>query len=173
MPGAFGQRKPAPLSRKYGRTSADNAIYDRLIKGLSGPVLERQAGEMRKSVAKGLPSLSVRIDLDPEGRIGPGKIQLLENIRSHGSISAAGRAMSMSYKKAWDLVDEINRICGQAAVDRQTGGKNGGGAALTPFGESLVARYRRIERAAATAARKELAAISADIGSKRTRAAVS
>ena len=79
----------------------------------------------------------------------------------------------MSYKKAWDLVDEINRICGQAAVDRQTGGKNGGGAALTPFGESLVARYRRIERAAATAARKELAAISADIGPRRTRAAVS
>ena len=69
-----------------------------------------------------------RIDLDAEGRIGPGKIQLLENIQACGSISAAGRAMDMSYKRAWDLVDEINRICRQAAVERQTGGKNGGGA---------------------------------------------
>ena len=54
--------------------------------------------------------------------------------------------MEMSYKRAWDLVDEINRICRQAAVERQTGGKNGGGAVLTPFGISLVARYRKIER---------------------------
>ena len=83
---------------------------------------------MQKSGTKPLPSLSVRIDLDTEGRIGPGKIQLLEKIDEFGSISAAGRAMDMSYKRAWDLVDEINRICRQAAVERQTGGKNGGGA---------------------------------------------
>lgn len=111
-----------------------------------------------------LPSLSVRIDLDAEGRIGPGKIQLLEQIKACGSISAAGRAMDMSYKRAWDLVDEINRICRQAAVERQTGGKNGGGAALTPFGLSLVARYRRIERNAAIAVRKDLEALRSDIG---------
>jgi molybdate transport system regulatory protein len=109
----------------------------------------------------------VRIDLDSEGRIGPGKIRLLENIESCGSISAAGRAMDMSYKRAWDLVDEINRICGQAAVERHTGGKNGGGAVLTPFGVSLIARYRKIERAAAGAVRKELAALRADIGGAR------
>jgi molybdate transport system regulatory protein len=119
---------------------------------------------MSKQSVRSLPSLSVRIDLDSEGRIGPGKIQLLENIQSCGSISAAGRAMEMSYKRAWDLVDEINRICRHPAVERQTGGKNGGGAVLTPFGMSLVARYRKIERDAASAVRKELLALRTDIG---------
>ena len=122
---------------------------------------------MQKTVARPLRSLSVRIDLDAEGRIGPGKIQLLENIREYGSISAAGRAMDMSYKRAWDLVDEINRVCRQAAVERQTGGKNGGGAVLTPFGISLIARYRKIERDALSAARKDLQALKTDIGRPR------
>lgn len=120
---------------------------------------------MPKSAA--LPSLSVRIDLDSEGRIGPGKIELLEQIKACGSISAAGRAMDMSYKRAWDLVDEINRICGHAVVERQTGGKHGGGATLTPFGLSLIERYRRIERAATSAARKDLVALRSDIGGGR------
>src|SRR6202046_4571605 len=121
------------------------------------------APNMRNSSAASLPSLSVRIDLDTEGRIGPGKIQLLENIRTCGSISAAGRAMDMSYKRAWDLVDEINRICRRAAVERHAGGKNGGGASLTSFGTSLVARYRKIERAAASAVRKDLQALHSDL----------
>ena len=122
---------------------------------------------MPKSDAKSMPSLSIRIDLDPENRIGPGKVLLLESIHACGSISAAGRAMDMSYKRAWDLVDEINRICGRAAVERQTGGKNGGGAILTPFGLSLITRYRKIERSAESAARKELLALRADMGARR------
>jgi molybdate transport system regulatory protein len=125
---------------------------------------------MQKSSSKSLPSLSLRIDLDTEGRIGPGKIALLENIQKCGSISAAGRAMDMSYKRAWDLVDEINRICRQAVVDRQTGGKNGGGAALTTFGLSLVARYRKIERDAASAVHKDLLALRSDIGKPKKSA---
>ena len=93
---------------------------------------QRNMGQpsMRKSSTTSLPSLSIRIDLDMEARIGPGKIQLLETIRDCGSISAAGRAMNMSYKRAWDLVDEINRICRGAAVERKVGGKRGGGAML-------------------------------------------
>ena len=125
---------------------------------------------MQKTTDRPLPSLSVRIDLDDQDRIGPGKIVLLEKIREFGSISAAGRAMDMSYKRAWDLVDEINRICRQAAVERQTGGKNGGGAALTPFGISLVARYRKIEREAASAVRKELLGLQSDIGKPKKSA---
>ena len=122
---------------------------------------------MSRLAAKPLPQLSVRIDLDSDERIGPGKIQLLENIQKFGSISAAGRAMDMSYKRAWDLGDEINRICGHAAVAPQTGGKNGGGAMLTPFGTSLVARYRKIERDAARAVRKDLEALRTDIRRSR------
>ena len=125
---------------------------------------------MPKSSARSQPSLSIRIDLADDARIGPGKIQLLENIETCGSISAAGRAMDMSYKRAWDLVDEINRVCRQAAVERQTGGKNGGGATLTPFGATLVARYRKIERDAMSAARKELQALRAQISRPRKRA---
>src|ERR1700723_1386448 len=122
---------------------------------------------MRKSSPTSLPSLSVRIDLDPEGRIGPGKILLLENIDACGAISAAGRAMNMSYKRAWDLVAETNRICGRVVVERQVGGKNGGGAILTPFVLSVGARYRKIERSAESAAHKELLELLADMGSQK------
>ncbi len=75
--------------------------------------------------------------------------------------------MDMSYKRAWDLVDEINKICGRAAVERQTGGKHGGGATLTPFGMSLIERYRRIERVAADAVRKDLVGLRSDITRSR------
>ena len=77
--------------------------------------------------------------------------------------------MDMSYKRAWDLVDEINRNCGRLRSSAQTGGKNGGGATLTTFGTTLVARYRKIERAAASAARKELAALRSEIGRGKKR----
>ena len=122
---------------------------------------------MRKSSATSLTSLSIRIDLDAKRRIGPGKIELLENIHACGSISAAGRAMHMSYRRAWVLVDEINRICRRAAVARQVGGKDGGGAILTPFGLSLVARYRKIEQSAESAAGNELLALLADMAAPK------
>src|SRR3546814_17994663 len=86
-------------------------------------------------------SWRLRVDIDPHGRIGPGKIKLLEQIGALGSISSAGRAMSMAYKRAWALVDELNRCFGRAVVATQMGGRAGGGAALTPFGCELVAHY--------------------------------
>jgi molybdate transport system regulatory protein len=102
--------------------------------------------------------------MDTDGHVGHSKIELLENIRDCGSISAAGRAMGMSYMRAWSLVEKINSVCKRAAVEPNVGGKNGGGAVLTPFGHSLIARYREIERRAESAALEELLALRADIG---------
>jgi molybdate transport system regulatory protein len=102
--------------------------------------------------------LSLRIDL-PGGRIGPGKIALLEAIAREGSISAAGRALGMSYKRAWDLVDALNRLLGTPVAETSAGGARGGGATLTAAGQGLVAEYRAIERAAQEAAAPRLAAL--------------
>lgn len=89
--------------------------------------------------------LSLRLDFSPGGRLGPGKIDLLEAIARTGSISGAGRAMKMSYRRAWVLVDDLNRMFRQALVEAQPGGAKGGGAQLTPLGREVVARYRAIE----------------------------
>jgi len=108
-----------------------------------------------------MPRLSIRIDLDDDGRLGPGKVLLLERIAEHGSIAAAGRSMDMSYKRAWALVAEVNGHFSQPLVALQTGGRGGGGAVLTAFGKELVAHYRAIERKARTAVAKHLDALQA------------
>jgi molybdate transport system regulatory protein len=110
-----------------------------------------------------MPSLSLRINLEPEGRVGPGKVELLENIASFGSISAAAREMQMSYKHAWDLVEEMNKLFGKPLISAQTGGKHGGGAQLTTLGKSVVDRFRAIERAATAAALPHMTALQAEI----------
>ena len=96
--------------------------------------------------------LSIRIDLTPDNRVGPGKVQVLEMIAEHGSISAAGRALGMSYRRTWMLIEEMNSGFGHPVVEAQIGGKAGGGARLSSFGADLVAHYRAIERAADRAA---------------------
>ncbi len=110
-----------------------------------------------------MPSLSLRIRLDPDRRIGPGKIDLLERIVAFGSIAAAGRSMGMSYRRAWELIEELNGIFGKPVVDRQTGGRHGGGARPTALGLALIERYRAIERAAAVAAEAHLAALQVEV----------
>ena len=108
-----------------------------------------------------LARLSIRIDLEGGCRIGPGKIRLLELIEETGSISAAGRAMAMSYRRAWLLVESLNTSLRAPVAAAQPGGRHGGGAQLTEFGRDLVACYRAIEREAAAAADRHLAAIEA------------
>ena len=89
--------------------------------------------------------LFIRLDLRPGGRIGPGKIALLEAIARTGSISGAGRALRMSYRRAWVLVEELNLLFSTPVVTAQPGGPGGGGATLTAFGASLVRHFRAIE----------------------------
>ena len=88
----------------------------------------------------------LRISFPQEDRLGRGKMELLEHIRETGSISAAGRAMDMSYRRAWLLVAEMNRMFKAQVVESQRGGQKGGGAALTPFGDQLLARFRNMEK---------------------------
>ena len=109
--------------------------------------------------------LSIRIDFGPDLRVGPGKIALLEQIATLGSISAGGRAMDMSYRRAWELIEELNTIFGKPVVESRSGGKKGGGATLTPLGLSLIARYRAMELAAAAATEPQLKALAAEIAS--------
>ena len=106
--------------------------------------------------SKTAPKLIFRLQFDPENRIGRGKIQLLSHIRETGSISAGGRAMDMSYRRAWLLVDEMNRLFRQPVVESQRGGKQGGGAVLTPFGEALIARYHAMEEKAQAALAEDI-----------------
>ena len=103
--------------------------------------------------------LSIRIDLASGARIGPGKITLLEAIRSQGSISAAARSLGMSYRRAWLLVEEINQTLREPAVTAESGGVRGGGAVLTAVGQRIVDLYRLIESQARTAAGEEFRAI--------------
>jgi molybdate transport system regulatory protein len=99
--------------------------------------------------------ISLRIDLGEERRFGPGKARLLELIQETGSISAAGRALGMSYRRAWLLTDELNTMFGQQLVEPQHGGAKGGGARVTPQGIATLEAYRRIEAAADAALEKE------------------
>jgi molybdate transport system regulatory protein len=116
-----------------------------------------------RSRETGLPQarVSIRLDLPSGARVGPGKIVLLEEIGRHGSISAAGRALRMSYRRAWELVEDLNRHLGTPVVAAMTGGAGGGGARLTEAGEALVAAYRAIEAATGAVAAEHLARLSA------------
>lgn len=88
----------------------------------------------------------LRIDFSPRERLGHGKIELMELIVETGSISAAGRAMDMSYRRAWLLVDALNHMFTQPVIESQRGGKQGGGAVLTAFGAEVLERYRGMEK---------------------------
>jgi molybdate transport system regulatory protein len=90
---------------------------------------------------------------------GPGKVDLLEAIVATGSITAAAKELGMSYRRAWLLVNEMNRAFRSPVVEALKGGREGGRSGLTPLGEDVVRRYRAIEKTAAAAARAEIAAL--------------
>ena len=94
------------------------------------------------------PRVVIRLDFDGRGRVGHGKIALLEGIAQTGSIARAARALRMSYPRALALLSQIDETLGAPAATRSAGGAFGGGAALTRSGTDLVARYREIEATA-------------------------
>ena len=102
------------------------------------------------------PRLSLRIFLGRTLILGPGKADLLAAVRDTGSIAAACRSMGMSYKKAWYLIDTLNRAFATPLVEASKGGGEGGGAVLTPLGEDVLARYRSGEAKAVAAVRADI-----------------
>ena len=106
------------------------------------------------------PRLRIRI-LFGDAMLGPGKADLLEGIRAAGSIAAAGRAMGMSYKRAWTLVEQMNAAFRDPLVESVRGGPAGGGARLTDAGEAVLAHYRKLEDRAADVGAQEVAALRA------------
>jgi molybdate transport system regulatory protein len=106
-----------------------------------------------------MPKIKLSIVFESGARIGPGKAALLESIRDTGSISAAARDMKMPYKRAWMLLDSMNKAFKEPVVEAVTGGVHGGGARLTPFGADVLIRYRHMLAAAEIAASEDLAAL--------------
>jgi len=113
--------------------------------------------------------LSIRIDLENGDNLGSEEIGLLEAIQSQGSITAAARSLSMSYRCAWLWVDHINHILFSPAVRSAVGGLKGGGATLTPTGVRFVKLYRTIEARAQSAAVAQRNALRQLAHSKRMR----
>lgn len=92
-------------------------------------------------------SIRVRVMAGDVRAMGPGKADLLHHIDETGSISSGAKAMKMSYRRAWQLVEEMNSAFKSPLVETSAGGKGGGGAALTPMGREVLALYRDLEDA--------------------------
>jgi molybdate transport system regulatory protein len=109
------------------------------------------------------PGLLLRVLSDRSPAMGPGKAQLVTLIADTGSISAAARKMGMSYRRAWQLVEAVNKSFNRPVVLTATGGKRGGGAVVTDFGKRLVERYHAMETKASDAIAPDLAEFTRDM----------
>ena len=107
--------------------------------------------------------IRIRIYLGDGHSVGPGKVQLLEAVRELGSISAAARSMGMAYRHAWELIDDMNQCFRSPVVTGSSGGRAGGGATLTPFGEEVVRRFRAMEKRARKAMARDVEALDRQV----------
>ncbi len=124
------------------------------------PSLNKPAAAKRKAGATALrPQL--RISFKKSIAMGPGKADLLDAIEQTGSISAAARALGMSYRRAWLLVETMNECFKSPLVQTATGGEHGGGALVTDLGHEVVRRYRAMEKKAAASVGREMADFAA------------
>jgi molybdate transport system regulatory protein len=106
------------------------------------------------------PTLRLRIDFGRDCAVGPGKIALLEHIDTSGSLSQAARDLNMSYRRAWQLLESLNRSFRERVVVTSRGGRGGGGAVLTPFGQALIGSFRRFESDMQARARRHFGVLS-------------
>jgi molybdate transport system regulatory protein len=113
------------------------------------------------------PGLTLRVLGPRAAAMGPGKAELIRRIEQTGSISAAARAMGMSYRRAWQLVEALNRDYREPVVATAVGGQRGGGARVTPFGRRLVARYRAMEDKASSAIAADLKRFAGELRRRR------
>jgi molybdate transport system regulatory protein len=118
---------------------------------------------------KQAPLIRFRIDFSDEANIGPGKIALLEGIKVHGSVSAAGRALGISYRRAWLLLDSLNKSFDLPVSVNSVGGRGGGGVEVTVFGDLLIERYRTVERKISDLGSEYLREIRAHVNRRGSR----
>ncbi|HXS05865.1 MAG TPA: LysR family transcriptional regulator [Rhizomicrobium sp.] len=104
--------------------------------------------------------LFLRLPIGDSGNVGPGKARLLELIDETGSIRSAAAKMKLSYRRAWLLLQDLERVFGGPVLERRTGGKSGGGAALNARGRDVVKYFRNAERRAARAIKADLDALT-------------
>jgi molybdate transport system regulatory protein len=130
--------------------------YSSQMRALSAPKAARKTDI--RSAANRVPVFRFRLRITAGKRIaiGPGKVALLEAIRTTGSLTAAAKSLEMSYRRAWLLLDELNKSLETPAVESAQGGEHGGGSRLTLVGEQLVEIYRRIESNAATSNARDI-----------------
>ena len=115
--------------------------------------------------------LLVRVKLQGGGVFGPGKAELLEQIGQLGSISAAARAMRMSYRQAWKLIETMNGAFREPVIATSQGGVRGGGATLSPLGKQLIRSYRSLQQKAARSTATDLEVIADLVAANAERAA--
>ena len=113
--------------------------------------------------------LLLRVYFTDDSWLGPGKIEVLEAIVKHQSISAAARAIGMSYRRAWLLVDAVNRMFLTRVVETTPGGRHGGIAVVTAFGQDVIKRYRTMERSARRVIDRQAAPLDKVVRSARGR----
>ena len=121
----------------------------------------QETPKTRKIATRPPTNPQIRISFKKSIAMGPGKADLLDAIAATGSISAAGRKMKMSYRRAWLLVETMNACFREPLVETLIGGQHGGGARVTPLGEEVVRRYRQMEAKAARSVAREMAAFAA------------
>src|SRR6202167_199131 len=104
--------------------------------------------------------IRLRIDFGPTASLGPGKVALLEHIERVGSLSQAARELGLSYRRAWQLLDDLNHSFREPVASASVGGVGGGGVQLTAFAKELIAAYRRVEPAALSETRTHFGSLA-------------